>query len=368
MRSLHFIILFIILSVPLFSQTTYDDLIFDADSTTASYKPAGKSYAFIRSKKGTGGVAKTSTADSILTKAIPVTEIVLVFSETDPSAIAEREESNRQRWENLLTTYPDLFQFSTTYKNVCQCKTNGDAEAYKKVQGFYVYFGAEEPKPEEKKPVAKVEEKKVEKEKPVKEKKEKVEKESSEKEVAKVEEKKEKSVKEPKKKKEEVAETKKEEKEMVVATEPVKQPIVKREGYSKPKKAKDNKACRPPCYENGDEDLNNFFKENITLTKKQRSSDLVSVARLQLNFDGSIKKTIITGTDEVINKLVEGAINNMNLWYPMVRAGVTVKCEVKITLKYDKKTKGLKPSEIMITPRPAPKCITCMTDAEIGIE
>ncbi|MEO6301925.1 MAG: hypothetical protein ABIP51_02015, partial [Bacteroidia bacterium] len=80
------------------------------------------------------------------------------------------------------------------------------------------------------------------------------------------------------------------------------------------------------------------------------------------------KKTIITGTDVIVNKLVEGAINNMNLWYPMVRGGVTIKSEVKITLKYDKKTKGLKPFEIMIIPRPALKCITCMTDAEIGIE
>lgn len=362
MRSLFIIILFLVIGAPLFGQTTFDDLIFDIDSTANAYKPTGKKYAFIRSKKGTGGVAKTSTADSILAKSLPVNEIVLVFSETDPSAIAEREDGNRQRWENLLTTYPELFQFSTTYKNLCQCKANGDAEAFKKVQGFYIYFGAEEPKVEEKKPVVKTETKSVEKEKSSK--KEKVEKEKpAEKEVAKGEEKKEKPVKEKKEK--ESKKSKEEEKELVVVTEPVKEPMVKREGYTKPKKAKDPKACRPPCYENGDEDLNNFFKENITLAKKQRSSDLMSVVRLQLNFDGSIKKTIITGLDEVVNKQVEGAINNMNLWYPMVRGGVTVKCEVKITLKYDKKTKGLKPFEVMITPRPAPKCITCMTDAEI---
>ncbi|MEO6304705.1 MAG: hypothetical protein ABIP51_16205, partial [Bacteroidia bacterium] len=161
MRSFLVIILFSILCSPLVGQTTFEEMSFDADSLGTAYKSAGKNYAFIRSKKGTGGLTKTSTADSILAKAIPVTEIVLVFSETDPSAIAEREDGNRQRWENLLVTYPDLFQFSTTYKNLCQCKNGGDAEAFKKSQGFYVYFGAEEPKVEEKKPVAKVEEKKT---------------------------------------------------------------------------------------------------------------------------------------------------------------------------------------------------------------
>jgi hypothetical protein len=84
-----------------------------------------------------------------------------------------------------------------------------------------------------------------------------------------------------------------------------------------------------------------------------------------LNFDGSIKKAMVTGTNEELNVLVSAAIKNMNLWNPAVKGGVTIKSQVKMTLKYDKETKGMKPFEMMITPRPNPKCTKCISDAEI---
>jgi len=141
----------------------------------------------------------------------------------------------------------------------------------------------------------------------------------------------------------------------------------KRAGYKKPKVSKDKKACRPPCYGYGEEDLNNFFKDQIVLSKKQRRSvkGSASIAKLSLNFDGSIKKAMVNGANAQLNELVTVALKNMDLWNPAVKAGVTVKSEVKITLKYDKSTKAIKPFEIMITPRPNPKCTECKTDSEI---
>jgi hypothetical protein len=366
------IIFFFILCTPLAAQTPeFEELDFEQDSTTKTYKPAGKNYAFIRSKRGTGGLTKNSRADSI--KSLTIPEIILVYSELNKSAIDERETANNERWQNLLKTYPEFFQFSTTYKSVCQCNTKGDSTAFKQAQGFYVYFGTmEEPKVEEKKveekkvTVTKVEEKQKEDKKKEDKKKVKEDKKDSDsdKETAKTEKKndkkKEKAEKEKKEPEVKVTETKEADIEPVTEVKP------KKVGYAKPKRAKDPKACRPPCYENGDEDLNNFFVTNIKLTKKQRKhgKDLVSVLKLQLNFDGSIKKSLITGEDETLNQQVTDAIKNMNLWNPAVKGGLTVKSEVKITLKYDRETKGMKPFEVAIIPRPAPKC-KCMSDAEL---
>jgi hypothetical protein len=44
--------------------------------------------------------------------------------------------------------------------------------------------------------------------------------------------------------------------------------------------------------------------------------------------------------------------------------GVDVRSEVKITLKYDRESKAIKPFEIAVTPRLGPKC-KCASDAEI---
>ncbi|MGZ3931490.1 MAG: hypothetical protein ACXVP0_09065, partial [Bacteroidia bacterium] len=295
-----------------------------------------------------------------------ISDIVLVFTETNPSAIEGREEANRERWENLLKTYPEFFQFETNYKTLCQCNTNGDTAAFKKAQGFYVYVkGKEEPKTEPVKTETKKAEKEVadagrskgkakeEPEKPKKE--EKVKKEKAPKE--------EKPAKEVAAKKEEKPA---EEADDAPPAAPAKVSKPGKAGYAKPKKAKDPKACGIPCYEGGDEDLFAFFRDNIPLSKKQRrhSGDLEAVLKLQLNFDGSIKKTFVTGANPDFNKMVEDAAKKMNNWNPAVKGGITIKSEVKMTLKYDSGTKAIKPFETAIIPRPGPKC-TCMTESEL---
>lgn len=370
------LILFSVCCLQISAQTAFEDLIFEADSTTATYKAKGKNYAFIRSKRGTGGLTKTSTGDSIVAKAIPVTDIYLVFTELNPAEIATREAENRERWENLLRTYPEFFAESPNLYNICQCNARGNADAFKQAQGFYVYFaGKEEPVAvEAPKPVAKKEEKKPAEKEVTEKKKEKV---KEVKEEKKEEPKEEKAVKaeKPKKEKKEKEEKPKEEVAKTEAPAPVAEPEVKevkpkKEGYAKPKKAKDAKVCRPPCYEGGDEGLAAFFKDNIILNKKQKrkSGDLVAVVTLQLNFDGAIKKTMIQGENEEFNKQVEDAIKKMDLWNPAVKGGITIKSQVKMTLKYDNSTKAIKPFETAIIPRPAPKCTECLSDSQVFAE
>jgi hypothetical protein len=294
---------------------------------------------------------------------------VLVYTEDNPSDLENRETYNRERWENLLSTYPEFFQFSTNYKNFCQ---QGASEIFKQKQGFYIYFKGkqqevaktEQPKAEEKKAGEKVA--KEEKKQPESRKEEKKEEKKSEKEN-----KKEEVVKKEEKKKEEPVENTQssgggEEKTETLSEADFKSKP-KKEGFSKPRRSKDPKGCRPPCYEGGDDDLNNFFKDQIQLTKKEKrhKSDLVCVVRIQLNFDGSIKKAMVQGTNEMLNTKVTGAIKAMNNWNPAVKAGITVKSEVKFTLKYDKPTKAMRPSEFSITPRPNPKCQKCISDSEM---
>jgi len=353
----------------------FEEMEFEPDSVRAAYKPAGKNYVYLRSKRGTNGLNRTATADAVTSA--EVTEIVLVFSEMDPSAIAEREESNRERWENLLKTYPEFFQYSTTYKNVCQCNANGDSASFKKMQGFYVYINGEIPKVEETKtepPVVKTEVTPAAT-KPVTPPAAATGRVTTQQETPPAE----KPGTKPKEKeavaeKEKPVETVKEpvrEPEAPVA-EPVEEaPVVKEKpkkaaGVVKPRRAKDAKACRQPCYGFGDEDLILFFKDNITFTKKQRrkAKNRVANVRLQIHFDGSIKKVMVTGTEEAFNLQVQEVIKGMNNWNAAVKGGVAVKSEVRFTLKYDKETKSMKPFDIVMNPRPSPKC-PCVTDSEI---
>lgn len=383
MKSFLSILLFIA-CLPLAAQvSSVDELEFEEDSIKTTYKPTGKNSVMIRSKRGNSGVNKTPLADAILNA--EVSEIVLVYTETQSSDLAEREEANRERWDNLILTYPELFQFSTTYKNLCQCKIGGDEEAFKHAQGFYVYINGEVPKIAEPKVAeapAPVKTPKVEEEKPV-EKTTKAPESPATKEPEKKEEKQEvvelakKEVKEketpaevsspvkesPKpvvrEEREEVAEPAKE----VVKATPKKKPATV---SSKPRRAKDAKACRQPCYGSADEDLNLFFKENMPLTKKEKrkAKGWVSNVRIQLHHDGSIKKVIVTGSDEAVNLKVQEVIKMMNNWNAAVKNGVAVKAEIKFTLKYDKASKAMKPFEININPRLAPKC-KCVSDDEL---
>lgn len=348
----------------------YDEMLFESDSITKPYKAIGKNYIIIKSKRGTGGVNKTSSADSI--KAMNITDIVLVFTENEPGDLASREVANRERWENLITTYPEFFKENPTLFNTCQCTTTGDAEALKKAQGFYIFIGgkAEAPEP---KVVAKKEypaksagsgekKEKVKEEKPKKEEKVKEEKVAKEEKVKEEKPKKEKKVKEEKAPKEEVVKVE----EAPVVDEPV-VAKPKKEGYATPKKAKDTKVCRPPCYEGGDEGLNEFLKTALPLSKKQKrhSGDLEATVTLMLNFDGSVKKAIIMAADAEFKKQVEEAVKQMDLWNPAVKGGVTIKSQVKLTLKYDGTSKQIKPFATQIIPRPAPKCTECLSDSQV---
>jgi hypothetical protein len=342
----------------------YDELLFESDSITKPYKAPGKNYVIVKSKRGTGGVNTTSGADSI--KDMNITDIVLVFTEDQPGDLASREVANRERWENLIKTYPEFFKDYPNLFNTCQCTTTGNAEALKNAQGFYIFIDgkAEAPAP---KVVAKKEEPaKVEKKKEEKVKEEKPKKEEK---VAKVKEEKPKKEKKEKAPKEEVAK-----KEEIVEEAPVvAEPVVakpKKEGYAAPKKAKDAKVCRPPCYEGGDEGLNSFLKEAIPLSKKQKrhTGDLNATVTLMLNFDGSIKKAIIIGADPEFKKQVEEAVKQMDLWNPAVKGGVTIKSQVKLTLKYDGASKQIKPFATQIIPRPAPKCTQCLDDSQVFAE
>jgi flagellar biosynthesis GTPase FlhF len=371
------IIFFSVIGLSMIAQDApvYDDMIFESDSTAKAYKPTGKNYVIVKSKRGTDGVPKTSSADSI--KNMNITDIVLVFTENEAADLATRPVANRERWENLIKTYPEYFKDNPNLFNTCQCVMGGDAEALKKSQGFYIYIGgkAEATVPETKPvPVAKKEEKAKE-EKPKKEKEVKEEKPKKEKEVKEEKVAKEEKVKEEKPKKEKKVKEEKPKEEVAKKEEPKEEPIVeapvvakpKKQGYATPKKAKDVKVCRPPCYEGGDEGLNEFLKTAITLTKKQKrhSGDLEATVTLMLHFDGSIKKTLIMCADEEFKKQVEDAIKQMDLWNPAVKGGVTIKSQVKMTLRYDSGSKQIKPFDINIIPRPAPKCTECLSDSQV---
>jgi hypothetical protein len=376
MKNLLFVFLsFISFSIIAQEAPVYDDMVIEMDSVTATYKPKSKNFVYMKSKRGSDGMPKNSSADSILALNLPITDIVLVFTEDNAGDLAKRELANRERWENLAKTYPQFFQFETNYMSLCQCNYSGNQEAFKQAQGFYIYFpGKEPPKPvattpkpaEKKTETPKAEEKKSEKvkeEKPKKEKKEEVAKNEPKEEKVKEE----KPKKEKKKKEEEIAKV--EEPAPAVVAEPV-VAKPKKQGYAAPKKAKDTKQCRPPCYEGGDEGLNNFLKESIPLSKKQKrhSGDLEATVTLMLHFDGSIKKHMVMCADEEFKKQVEEAIKMMDLWNPAVKAGVTTKSQVKMVLRYDNGSKQIKPFDITIIPRPAPKCTECLSDSEIGIQ
>ncbi len=371
---------------PIFAQApAFDDLTTVDDEIAAAYHTAGKNFVYLRSKRGTSGMNKTSSGDSI--KSFPIKEIVLVFTEVNESAFDEREDANRERWENLIKTYPEYFKTGTVYKNLCQCKIGGDSVAFKKVQGFYVYYSGAAKAAET--PVTKVEEKKVE-EKKAEEKvvEKKVDKKAEENlpagKAGKVEEKVAENKAEEKKEvakpvntevKTKEVEKKVEEKKAIEKTpveetpepaeETVKTAPVKKAPVGKARRTKDPKACRPACYDIGDDGLNNFFKTNLTFTKKERKhiKKLSPIVKIQLNVDGSIKKVMVTGEDEILNKKIEGAVNTMNKWNPAVKNGTSVRSEVKITLKFDKAAKGLMPSEVVMNPRPGPKC-KCGDDSD----
>ncbi len=377
-RSKHYVFfVFTFLSVVfLYPQiSAYEDLVIEEDSITSPYKPAGNPIYF-KSKKKAGGMEKIPEVENILKSNVEITDIVLVYTEDSPADIANRENDNRNRWENLISAHPELFQYNTNYKSVIQKSNPSNAGAMKNVQGFYVYYSkpaAPTPPPpapsKNNDPMTKGDVKKgKEPENQTFETKDSENKKnkSKEKEPVVTEEKKDR--KEPKKQKDVVV--KEEKKEQDVFPEPTSEPVKPRKTvtvYTSPRKAKDPKACRPPCYEEGDEGLVNYFKSALALSKKERKKfdEIVTTVKLTLDFNGSIKKTQIMCPDKDLQARIEQALNNMGNWLPAVKGGVTVKSEVRFMLKYDRNSKALLPADFQIIPRPNPKCNKCISDAEI---
>jgi hypothetical protein len=394
-----FVIALIISSNLVFGQEpSFYELTFGIDSTTTPYKANNDNFVFIRSKRGTEPVKATSAGDSI--KSFVIQKIVLVFSESSTSELENRDAYNQERWENLIPTYPEFFQATTTYKNICQCSQDAAGQDYKAVQGFYIYYtpkAGSEPKkevevakvetpkaaePEKQEPKKEVVVAKVETPIPAEPKKETV-KEEPKKDVESI-----KKV-EPKKVKEVEAKVEVAKVEEVKPVEVVKKEEPKKEVEAitpptntnteevtdsknkatappaKPRKAKDPKACRTACYGTGESDLNAFFKDKVVLTKKMKKDEVD--LKLQLNVDGTVKKVVIKGENAELNKLVEEAVKDM-IWNASVKSGLTIKSEVKMILKFDKKLKGLKAEELMVSPRLGPKCLTCTSDDELFIK
>lgn len=372
-----------------------DEVYIELDSIRTPYRPQSKPYVFVRSKKGKSGVNRTPEADVAVK--YPVGEIVLVFTEDNPQDLAEREEANYARWENLFKTYPEFFQHSSSFMSICQCNPRGDTATFKKVQGFYIYYegdeiavtstssvtapgtgGAGEPAKKPETAAAPVPDPPVKKEAFATDRAEETpaKKETAEKEKAAVAEAPAKAAEpEPEPERSKTTEnnsgavsSKEASDEEPEATEPPPPPKPKPVAKKGPKvrKAIDPKACRPACFGYGDADLDSFFADNLKLSKKQKKKAKKATAtlNLQLNPDGSIKKSSVTGTNPEINEAIQSAAQSMGSWNAAVKNGVAIKSQVKITLKYDKDAKNLKPSGIMIIPKPGPKC-RCVSDEEI---
>lgn len=379
---------FVVAGISAVAQPSFYDLTFLSDSTTSPYAAEG-TYVYMKSKRGDAGMPTTEEGDAI--KSSEITKIILVFSEDSPEALENRESYNQERWDNLISTYPEYFQEKTKYKNICQCSPEAGGDNFKAVQGFYIFYKGAGPAPTtpppaepKKEPVAvakndppkadppKADPPKADPPKadPPKADPPKVDPPKSEpipvksepvvnNDPPKSEETPAPAVapKAPAKKAasddEEVVESKSSSK--------------KRAGYgNKPRKAKDPKACRPACYGYGEEDLVAFFKD-ITLTKKQKrkAKKYQADLRIALHFDGTIKKVTLTGgNNDELNALINEALKSMNPWNPAVKGGVAIKSEVRMTIKFDKETKTFKPFNILINPKPNPKC-KCASDSEI---
>ncbi|MCX8080947.1 MAG: hypothetical protein N3F09_06910 [Bacteroidia bacterium] len=356
--------------------STIEDIVIEEDSITVPYKPSGN-HVYFKSKKKSGGMEKIQELDNIIKNGYEINEIVLVYTEDSPADFANREADNRNRWENLMAAHPDIFQFNTNYRSVLQKANSSNAEAMKSIQGFYVYYSKTSPpsppplppsptssKPSD--PMTKGDVKKgTEPENQTFEIKEN-KKNKKEKETAEVP----KENKKDKMNKEKDDVVKDEKKAEDAFPEPTPEPTRPKRTitiYSSPRKAKDPKACRPPCYEEGDEGLVNYFKSALTLSKRERKKfdEYVTIVKLTLDFNGAIKKMQVTCPDKDLQGRVENALNGMGNWLPAVKGGITVKSEVRFLLKYDKSSKAILPSDFQIIPRPNPKCNKCLSDSEI---
>ncbi len=340
-----------------YSQPSYYDLSFDNDSIVTPFKSSSDNFVFVRSKRGVDGVNQTSEADAIRNGTIQ--KIVLVFSEDSPGDLENREEYNMERWDNLILTYPEFFQEKTKYKNVCQCSPAAGGDDFKQVQGFYIYYKTAE------KPVVKEEKKSVKPEKVSEPEKTSnapavaapavivaaaAETANSPKSEPKANKEPETNTTSPAKTTENKSPVMDDESESVEKPVTKSATAVKKPSSNKPRRAKDPKACRPAFYGSGDEDLDAFFITNFVLDKKQKraAKKVDAEIRIQLNFDGSVKRVMVICDNAEFKSMFEKTIMGMGNWNAAVRGGVTI--------RYDKDSKGFKKYEMINNPKPAPKC------------
>jgi hypothetical protein len=102
----------------------------------------------------------------------------------------------------------------------------------------------------------------------------------------------------------------------------------------------------------------------LSKKQKRKAKNWVAQVRLQINLDGTIKKAMVTSTEEAFKVQVEEIIKSMNTWNAAVKNGTTVKSEVRFTLKFDKDAKCMKPFDIITNPKSSPRC-PCISDGEM---
>ena len=89
-----FLALFLFSCISISAQApVFDDLVFEDDSITSTYRATSKHFVYAKAKKGTGGMEKISSLDSM--RSFELTDIVLVFSETTSASIANRYDNNK---------------------------------------------------------------------------------------------------------------------------------------------------------------------------------------------------------------------------------------------------------------------------------
>jgi hypothetical protein len=255
-------------------------------------------YIFIASSFGSDRILQGTKLDSI--SDFLIKEIVLVYSRYHKSENFSQSKLNDARWNNLLKDYPQLFQNGTTrYKNICQDGLTSDTVAKKLTHGFYIYFeNRADP----------------------------VKRETEISEISKM----------VQAMGIDTAETSETESAPVETEEiiPLSELRKKHSKFKKPMRTIDPKACRQPFYMTGMNDLDNFFKEHITLTPRQKRhpKKLDAEVLLRLDFNGFIKSAHVLTANKLLIEQIRKALSEMNVWNPAVKNGITIKSDVKFLL------------------------------------
>lgn len=267
------------------------------DTVQGAYKPRAKQqHLFIASRFGSPDVDPSRALDSV--SGFLINDIVLVFSKYKQSDNFSQARLNAARWENLLKSYPQLFQSGTTkYGNICQAGIHNDSVARELTHGFYIYYENRS---------------------------------------------------DPEERNKEIAEISKMLDRMGVDTSgaatpepavPASEVIPVKPGsspprFKKPMRAKDPKACRQAYYKNGLNDLNAFFRSHIELTNRQKRhpEKVTAEVQVRLSYNGRIRSAYVLSTDDEFIKQIREALADMSLWHPAVLNGITINTSVKFNL------------------------------------